>query len=746
MSNTKSIRERFNTIFNKGPERWLSRSLFEEDDALSRARADIESHRAQGFGRQGKPLPSPAIQQRMGSDVEPQEPDTKLDLSRGSQGAGAFQKPEERDYKPGEPQQRLNRLVGGRNQLIKPEFASLNSKLDWGNLDPNDPNVLEQVKDYGAHQLFYAQQLRDDIDTEEHDESLDDSLTYEQVQALMANKDRNISLFGKNLEDGEFAGRPDTEQTRLLQESMRPFKYSPDFVETTYNLLRQVFKTKEAFGGATAGGVNAEAPEAEMKDLLSVINGDVKEEDDQPIRPAELKKIFQGMMSEGDYKRPEREFFKGNRSHEERPQSARIQRVHDLMEVAMRHGSLGEQMRRGDSTSGHNEKRSRIMWKLFLEQGGREGMTGLPLDPTSMQLEHLAPAEREELRNPTPTVMDRFKQVDNDENYVLLNKAVNLAKNNNDMEGFYKSIVEPLSKITPEQFQEVGNLKGEAKGEVDNFMNDVMGSFFADGNFANENSSAELMSAINSLKERIGGISDKVFDNLEDKPEKLKPPTAPNRRSKSFLQKTMPASVSNALKKRDEGKNITDRQKESIRAWEEETVPQNEINEKSYQKALEDTLRSQEEFDNFDEDDFNERLNGYEQRKKFYKSQGKDKINGSTKNLSKNVLANGFGVGIAGHNPGQGSLQYGNSRLDRVLEKFVSDSGNLESHKENWNNGLSNGNRLAKLRDKLIRGDLEGEDLQFFENIINQSGIDREAKPAALATKYMDWYLDNNGF
>ena len=111
MSNTKSIRERFNTIFNKGPERWLSRSLFEEDDHLSRGRADVEAHRAQGFGREGKPLPAPAIQQRMGSNVEPQEPNDKLNLSRGAQPRGAFQKPEDRSYQPGEPQQKLNKFI-----------------------------------------------------------------------------------------------------------------------------------------------------------------------------------------------------------------------------------------------------------------------------------------------------------------------------------------------------------------------------------------------------------------------------------------------------------------------------------------------------------------------------------------------------------------------------------------------------------------------------------------------------------
>ena len=145
MSNN-SIKERFNNILNKGAERWLTRSLFEEDDALSRGRADIEAHRAQGFGREGKPLPNPAIQQRMGSDVEPQEPNVKLDLSRGPQPKGAFQKPEERDYSPGEPQEKFRKILGGNNKLVEAEFARLNSNLDWGNLDSKDPKMLEQVK------------------------------------------------------------------------------------------------------------------------------------------------------------------------------------------------------------------------------------------------------------------------------------------------------------------------------------------------------------------------------------------------------------------------------------------------------------------------------------------------------------------------------------------------------------------------------------------------------------------------
>lgn len=750
MSNTKSIRERFNTIFNKGPEKWLSRSLFEEDDHLSRGRADVEAHRAQGFGRQGKPMPAPAIQQRMGSQVKPQEPEVKLDLSRGESPLerGAFQKPEDRKYERGEQEEKFNRLQGGRNNLVRSDFARLNSKLDWGDLDTNDENVLQDVRDYGANAIFYAQNLRDDIKNDDYDESLGDSLTYEQVHALMANKDRNLALFGQNIEDGEFEGRPDPEQTKMLQESMRPFKFSDDFVETTYNLLRQIFKVKEAWGGTSVGGVNKNAPESGMKGLLDIINNDLQGEDDTPVTSTELNKIFKKMLDDGDYSRPEREFYKGKRSDEEKPGSARIQRVYDLMEVATKHGALGDEMRREEdgSETDHQARRSRIMWKLFLEQGGREAMTGLPLDPLTMQLEHIAPAERGELRNPTDSVMSRFKEVDNDQNFALLNKAVNQNKNNLDMQGFYDNIVGPLAEITPEQFQHVGNLTGEAKGEVDNFLSDIMSTMFADGNFANEGSSTELLSQINGLKERIGTISDRVFENLEDEPIKLSQPKAINSNARDYKQTTPKGRLATALKHREQGKTLKPEQEELIREWEEVTTPENDRKAQLLLRKQQEFARQQEEFDNFDEDDYNKKKNDYDVRKDFYQTQGKDKINRVTGRIAKKLLGDGFGVKYAGHNEGQGSLQYGPARLQRVLDKFINDGDNLDSNKQLWEQGITNSNRLAKLRDQLIRGDLEGEDLDFFENAISEAGLNREEGGAGLAKKYIDYFLDNNGF
>ena len=759
MSNN-SIKERFNNILNKGADRWLTRSLFEEDDHLSRGRSDIEAHRAQGFGREGKPLPAPAIQQRMGSNVEPQEPNVKLDLSRGPQPKGAFQKPEERDYSPGEPQEKFRKILGGNNKLVEAEFARLNSNLDWGNLDSKDPKMLEQVKDYAAHQVFYAHELKNDMGTdndidsdEEQDNKKDDKkatlMTYQEIQALKANEKRNLALYGHNIESGEFEGRPDPKQTKMLVDSTRPFKFGDDFIETTYNIMRQMMKAKDGFGRiGSVDKSDKNIPEAAVKDLLSVINQDVKGEDDKPITATELKKIFASMVpGAGGYQRPEREYFKGNRSDEERPDSARLQRVHDLVEIAMRHDSLGDEIRRepGDSGSQHEDRRSRYLWKLYLEQGGREALTGLPLDTKNMVLEHVAGVSRSDVQKGENEI-DRMMDTDTDENYVLLNNAINGSKGGKDLETFYANNVRPLYDITPDQFGQIEGLRSQAQGQVDNFMNDVIGTHLAGGEFKDSESAMEVLNQIQELRNRIGGISEQVFDNLEEKPSAPRSPTRVNPNSRQFRQTTPKGKLATALKHRDDpSKTLNDTQLALIDEWENTTIPENERRSLALQQAQQQFTTDQETFDNFDEDDFNERLNGYNERKDFYNEQGKKKIDGESKNISKRILKEGFGLGVGGHQKGVASFNFGQKLLDEVLENLLQNSDSLEEKKGIYNDAKEKMGHGAKLWGNNVGGNLENEDLEEYNGILSSIG-ENNPSMQMFAKKYMRHLLENGGF
>lgn len=122
MSNTKSIRERFNTIFNKGPERWLSRSLFEEDDHLSRGRSDVEAHRQQQTERQPESQPTAPA---------------SLDLSRGNPA-----------------QKTAAHSSGNRDSTMANESMSIramkNLLIDKMDIDSDD--YAQQLRDgYGNH-------------------------------------------------------------------------------------------------------------------------------------------------------------------------------------------------------------------------------------------------------------------------------------------------------------------------------------------------------------------------------------------------------------------------------------------------------------------------------------------------------------------------------------------------------------------------------------------------------------------
>lgn len=89
---------------------------------------------------------------------------------------------------------------------------------------------------------------------------------------------------------------------------------------------------------------------------------------------------------------------------------------------------------------GTNE-RAKLMWRIYLEQGGRDAYTGLPLDIEAMDLEHVRGFNNSDDGKPGK---EQFEQRENDDNFTLINSNVNQLKSNDSMEKFFAKHVDPL--------------------------------------------------------------------------------------------------------------------------------------------------------------------------------------------------------------------------------------------------------------------------------------------------------------
>ena len=97
----------------------------------------------------------------------------------------------------------------------------------------------------------------------------------------------------------------------------------------------------------------------------------------------------------------------------------------------------------------NNKDRAKLMWKIYLEQGGRDAYTGLPLDLNAMDLEHVRGFNNSDDGKPGEK---EFHQRENDDNFTLINSNVNQLKNNDSMETFFKKHVDPQKDKKEDDF------------------------------------------------------------------------------------------------------------------------------------------------------------------------------------------------------------------------------------------------------------------------------------------------------
>ncbi len=97
-----------------------------------------------------------------------------------------------------------------------------------------------------------------------------------------------------------------------------------------------------------------------------------------------------------------------------------------------------------------SENRARLMWRMYLEQGGKCAYTGKPLKLEETDLEHVVGFENKD--NGKPTEED-YKNREHERNQVLTASNVNQRKKDMHMEKFVETQVDPLKDKPEEDFQ-----------------------------------------------------------------------------------------------------------------------------------------------------------------------------------------------------------------------------------------------------------------------------------------------------
>ena len=96
--------------------------------------------------------------------------------------------------------------------------------------------------------------------------------------------------------------------------------------------------------------------------------------------------------------------------------------------------------------------RALVVWRIYLEQGGIDAYTGLPLDLEEMDLEHVVGFQNSDKGEPTP---EDYLNREHEANQVLCSSKANQNKKDMSMKDFYESQVDPLKDKTPEEFQKM---------------------------------------------------------------------------------------------------------------------------------------------------------------------------------------------------------------------------------------------------------------------------------------------------
>lgn len=135
-----------------------------------------------------------------------------------------------------------------------------------------------------------------------------------------------------------------------------------------------------------------------------------------------------------------------------------------------------------------NTDRARLVWRIYLEQGGMCAYTGLPLDVESMDLEHVVGIMNKDKGDPSE---EDLLNRENERNHVITTTRANQRKKDLNMNEFYEREVSPLEQKSDEDFkamesaiEEVGIMQPRTEQTAARFMGEVMYSIKGGGSIS----------------------------------------------------------------------------------------------------------------------------------------------------------------------------------------------------------------------------------------------------------------------
>jgi hypothetical protein len=186
-------------------------------------------------------------------------------------------------------------------------------------------------------------------------------------------------------------------------------------------------------------------------------------------------------------------------------------------------------IRRGSAS---NKDRAKLMWKIYLQQGGRDAYTGLPLDLQAMDLEHVRGFNNKDGGKPGK---EEWEQRENDDNMTLINSNINQKKVDLSMKDFFEREVDPHKDKTEEQFggieklfekqNQIGSVGDElaktllgegGKGLGDSVTREILEQHFSDddGRFNDLREEFRKVATDDKDKKKAAGMKSKLGKTL----------------------------------------------------------------------------------------------------------------------------------------------------------------------------------------------------------------------------------------
>jgi hypothetical protein len=179
-----------------------------------------------------------------------------------------------------------------------------------------------------------------------------------------------------------------------------------------------------------------------------------------------------------------------------------------------------------------NKDRAKLMWRIYLEQGGRDAYTGLPLDIQAMDLEHVRGFTNKDGGKPGKK---EFEERENDKNFTLINSNINQKKVDLSMKDFFEREVDPNANKSEEEFggieklfekaNEIGSVGDQlvktllgkgGKGLSDELTKDLLIEYFNqdDQRYTDLRNEFRKAATDNASKKKADGLKSKIGKQL----------------------------------------------------------------------------------------------------------------------------------------------------------------------------------------------------------------------------------------